>query len=209
MFFGYESFRQLRRTGSRWRLLSQVPRAMSLARTAAGLPARRSGNARWRYAPDWARTIVGAWWLRPSVIAPKDLHAFMRAETTAETLCDFDTDHWMQAMTESRPWDLTLALAQIESMTYLPNQLLRDSDWAAWTTAWSCVRRRWMRSCCSSCGQCYRCSLAFLTRPPVGRGAGNTVTSHNHRTLQDRFRDTGGEVGCRKRLQGWVWSYPR
>ena len=131
LFFGYASFRQLPRLVSRWRPLSQVPGAMTLARIAAGLQAWRSGNPRWRHAPDWARTIAGAWWLRRSVFSPEDLPALMGAEAAAEALHDFDADHWVQAMTGPLPHDPTLALGQIESMTYLRNQLLRDSDWAS------------------------------------------------------------------------------
>ncbi len=131
LFFGYESFRQLPRLVSRWRPLSRIPGAMTLAGVAASLQARHSGNARWRHVPDWARTIGGAWWLRRSVFSPEALPELMGAEPASEALRDFDADRWVQTMTGPLPRDPTLALAQIESMTYLRNQLLRDSDWAS------------------------------------------------------------------------------
>jgi asparagine synthase (glutamine-hydrolysing) len=40
-------------------------------------------------------------------------------------------EHWLADMVGKLPSDPVLALAQIESMTYLRNQLLRDSDWAS------------------------------------------------------------------------------
>jgi len=43
----------------------------------------------------------------------------------------FDAAQYVAGMTGPLPADARLALGQIESMTYLRNQLLRDSDWAS------------------------------------------------------------------------------
>lgn len=91
----------------------------------------RSGNARWRHAAEWARTIGGAWWLRRSLYAPEDLPDLMGKELAAEALRGFAASHWVEAMSGPLPPDGKLALGQIESTTYLRNQLLRDSDWAS------------------------------------------------------------------------------
>lgn len=131
LFLGYDSFRRLPRLVAGWRRLSRLPGAMSLAVRAGAMQARRSGNDRWRHAHEWARTISGAWWLRRSVHAPEDLVGFMNAELLAEGLAEFSATAWVDRMTGPLPTDDTLALAQIESMTYLRNQLLRDSDWAS------------------------------------------------------------------------------
>jgi len=104
---------------------------MRLANAAARLQARRSDNGRWKYAPEWARTIAGAWWLRRSVCSPDELVALMGPELAAVALEDFDVDHWVQTMTGPLPSNSLLALGQIDSMSYLRNQLLRDSDWAS------------------------------------------------------------------------------
>lgn len=48
-----------------------------------------------------------------------------------EALRDFDADRYVQAMSGPLPGDARLALGQIESTTYLRNQLLPDSDWAS------------------------------------------------------------------------------
>ncbi len=131
LFQGYRSFRQLPRLVAGWLPLSRVPGAMRLAKAAALLQARRSDNGRWKYAPQWARTIAGAWWLRRSVCSPDELAALMPPELAAEALQDFDVDDCVQTMTGPLPASSPLALGQIESMTYLRNQLLRDSDWAS------------------------------------------------------------------------------
>lgn len=131
LFQGYSSFRQLPRLVSAWEAASRVPGAMALARAACKAQARRTGNNRWRHVPDWARTIAGAWWLRRGVFSPEDLPALMGEDLAAEALQGFTATAWVQAMVGTQPQDRRLALGQIESTTYLRNQLLRDSDWAS------------------------------------------------------------------------------
>lgn len=131
LFQGYESFEQLPRMVDRWRALSRVPGVQAAGKFAGDLQARRSGNARWRHAAEWAQTIGGSWWLRRSLYAPEDLPGLMGAELAAEALQGFEASRWVTAMSGALPPDGKLALGQIESTTYLRNQLLRDSDWAS------------------------------------------------------------------------------
>ena len=131
LFQGYESFEQLPGMVDRWRALSRVPGMQAAGKFAGDLQARRSGNARWRHAAEWAQTIGGAWWLRRSLYAPEDLPGLMGAELAAEALQGFEASRWVTAMSGALPPDGKLALGQIESTTYLRNQLLRDSDWAS------------------------------------------------------------------------------
>lgn len=131
LFQGYKSFNQLPRLVSTWGPTSRLPGTMALAQIACNLLARRTGNGRWRLLPDWARTISGAWWLRRSMFTPEDLPALMGADLAAKALKDFSAASWVRCMSGEQPKDLRLALGQIESTTYLRNQLLRDSDWAS------------------------------------------------------------------------------
>ncbi len=95
------------------------------------MQARRTGNNRWRHAAKWARSMAGAWWLRRSIATVEDLPQLMGAEQAREVLAQFEAELWVTEMTGPLADEPTLALAQIESMTYLRNQLLRDSDWAS------------------------------------------------------------------------------
>ncbi len=131
LFQGYSSFQQLPRLVLAWGPASRVPGAMPLARAAMGWQARRSGNARWRQMPDWARTMAGAWWLRRGLYAPAELPALMGPDLATEGLQGFSPDAWVGQMSGQLVADGTLAVGQIESTTYLRNQLLRDSDWAS------------------------------------------------------------------------------
>lgn len=131
LFLGYETFKTLPRLHARWRAFAGVPGAVPLARAAGAVQARRTANNRWRHAADWARTMGGTWWLRRSMATPEELPALMGKELAQEALGQFEADAWVREMTGPLASDPTLALAQMESMGYLRNQLLRDSDWAS------------------------------------------------------------------------------
>jgi asparagine synthase (glutamine-hydrolysing) len=126
LFLGYESFRQLPRLVNWWQALSKVPGMMAAGQVAAEWRALMTRNSRWRHAPEWARSMAGAWWLRRSVQGPEGVPMAL-----AGSLEDFSAQEWIHATTGSLPLKLPMALAQIESMNYLRNQLLRDSDWAS------------------------------------------------------------------------------
>jgi len=130
LFQGYSSFRLLPKLVARARLLS-LPGLSVTARLAGRVQAKRSGNSRWLHAVDWAKTLPGAWWLRRSLFAPDDLPTLMGADAAAEALRGFHADAWTRRMSGALPSNPQLALGQIESTTYLRNQLLRDSDWAS------------------------------------------------------------------------------
>jgi asparagine synthase (glutamine-hydrolysing) len=130
LFLGYEQFRELPRLVSRWSRLSRVPGARSIAGVFAGVQARRSGNARWRHAAEWLRSMPGAWWMRRSSNAPETARTLMGGAGDG-VLAGFSPDAWVHEMSGELADDLVLSLAQIESTTYLRNQLLRDSDWAS------------------------------------------------------------------------------
>ena len=55
----------------------------------------------------------------------------MGKEGAADALKGFEASRWVEAMSGDLPSNGKLALGQIESTTYLRNQLLRDSDWAS------------------------------------------------------------------------------
>ncbi len=131
LFQGYPSFDELPRLVSTWRKLSRLPGAMALAGAFAGFQSRRTNNHRWRHVADWSRSIGGAWWLRRGLFSPEDLPALMGDDLADEALRQFDAEAWVGEMSGHLPEDLRLALGQIESTTYLRNQLLRDSDWAS------------------------------------------------------------------------------
>ncbi|TLY92664.1 MAG: asparagine synthase (glutamine-hydrolyzing) [Gammaproteobacteria bacterium] len=131
LFQGYSSFRTLPRLLSLRCRLRSVPGATSLMAAVGRVQARRSGNRRWRHLVEWSGNIEGLWWLRRSVCAPEDLVELMGPELARAAIAAFDATVWVREMAGPVPEDPKLAIAQIESMAYLRNQLLRDSDWAS------------------------------------------------------------------------------
>lgn len=130
LFQGYSSFDRLPRLVARWRALARLPGAMPLAQVAANMQAARTGKARWRHMPQWMRTLPGAWWGGRGLFAPSDLPDLLPTEVAFESI-GFDPARQIDSMSGKLPDDPRLALGQIESTTYLRNQLLRDSDWAS------------------------------------------------------------------------------
>jgi asparagine synthase (glutamine-hydrolysing) len=128
LFLGYPSFKQLPALVVASKAYACLPGLMWLGDLILRLQAHRSGNPRWRNALKWSQTIFGAWWLRRSMCAPEELFEFMDVLEVPNIKL---TDSWLFKNHERLPKDSTLALAQIETMMYLKNQLLRDSDWAS------------------------------------------------------------------------------
>jgi asparagine synthase (glutamine-hydrolysing) len=131
LFQGYPSFNLLPRMVSWWKSMSLIPGMQPLARWISELQAERTGNTRWRHAPDWAASIGGAWWLRRSIFGPGDL-----PELLAPAFGTMPADHIRVAdcirhIDEGLPSNPRMALSSIESTAYMRNQLLRDADWAS------------------------------------------------------------------------------
>jgi asparagine synthase (glutamine-hydrolysing) len=131
LFQGYKSFQQLPRLVNACGALSAIPGGQALLQALCNIQAARTGNERWRHLPSWGQTVSGAWWLRRGLFSPSELPSMMGADAAIEALCDFTPERWVADSVGQIPADAKLALGQIESMTYLRNQLLRDSDWAS------------------------------------------------------------------------------
>lgn len=131
LFQGYTNFKTLPKLLNTRRRLLAIPGVDFLLEMVGGNQSRRTGNRRWNHLAEWSRSIEGLWWLTRSVRAPEELGEVMDPGLAREVLTAFDATAWVREMTGRIPEDASLALGQIESMTYLRNQLLRDSDWAS------------------------------------------------------------------------------
>ncbi len=131
LFYGYPSFRQLPALVSRWNKVACIPGVRPMADLVLGRWARRTGNARWRWLTREAGSLYGAYWLRRGLFAPDELADLMGAELASEALREMDPASLVESLVGNLPADSMAAVGQIESMAYLRNQLLRDSDWAS------------------------------------------------------------------------------
>jgi asparagine synthase (glutamine-hydrolysing) len=131
LFYGYPSFHQLPKLVSLWKQLSRIPGASPMLNLALALLARRSGNPRWRWFTRHAGNLYGAYWLRRGLFIPDELPELMGKEFSLEALKKLNPGPLLETMVGALPEDAMAAVGQIESMAYLRNQLLRDSDWAS------------------------------------------------------------------------------
>ena len=149
LFQGYESFRQLPRLVSRWGAVSRIPGAVPLARVAMGWQAARSGNARWRHLPDWARSMAGAWFLRRGLFSPDELPALMGQELAAEALHGFCPENWVDRSSGTLPATVLWRSARSNPRPTCATSCCATATGPAWTTAWNCAPRWWMPGCCA------------------------------------------------------------
>jgi asparagine synthase (glutamine-hydrolysing) len=131
LFQGYSSFSVLPRIRQAWKRIRPIPGMLALARAAAAVQHARTGNPRWRSAPDLLGSIEGAWLLQRGLFAVSELPEVMGRELAGELMSKDMLAGLVRGMVGDISADDRLALSQIESMTYLRNQLLRDSDWAS------------------------------------------------------------------------------
>lgn len=131
LFYGYPSFSQLPALVSIWKKLARIPGSRLAADMALALWARRTGNLRWRWLTRQAGSMYGAYWLRRGLFTPDDLPQLMGRELAYEALQNLLPDSLLESMVGTLPADPQAAIGQLESMAYLRNQLLRDSDWAS------------------------------------------------------------------------------
>jgi asparagine synthase (glutamine-hydrolysing) len=128
LFQGYASFERLPRVLRLRRGAGWIPGAMPLLRSACAWQARRTGNPRWKTAPRLTASIEGAWFLSRGVLAEEEV---LDAMGGGSGLAQPDGLTLVRRLVGELPAEPRLALAQIESVSYLRNQLLRDSDWAS------------------------------------------------------------------------------
>lgn len=131
LFLGYDSFRRIPPLVKAAQITAHMPGGLALANMMASMQAKRTGKQRWKHAAKWLQTIEGGWWLRRSICEPEELFGFKDQLMELTHPISSMPELWLKVMAGKLPKDPVLALAQIESKTYLRNQLLRDSDWAS------------------------------------------------------------------------------
>lgn len=131
LFWGYPSFSQIPNLNQKINLLKKVPGALSLAQVALNIQARRTNNERWNYLTKAGQSLYGSYWLRRGLYSPGQLPDLMGKDLAEKALNSFSIENLISSQTGTLASDSSCAVAQLESMVYMRNQLLRDSDWAS------------------------------------------------------------------------------
>ncbi len=131
LFGGYDSFREVPSWARRARLMAGIPGGSTmfdaLTRGVRRTRPKLSGLLR------YGRSMPGAYFIRRGVFLPDEVPALIGDDLAAAGLGDADPVRLAEAAVRSRsaehdPW---IAVHLMESMLYMRNQLLRDSDWAS------------------------------------------------------------------------------
>lgn len=127
LFQGYSSFRRVPKMHRIVSAVNSIPCAGAIFSQACRFQAKRSGNPRWTDVPTMGSSLPGAWLLSRGLFSNHELPSLMGQSADAA----LQPIPWISEGSGSLPADPRLAMAQMESMFYLRNQLLRDSDWAS------------------------------------------------------------------------------
>lgn len=132
IFFGYRLFKQIPFLIKIIDFISQIPGLIKFINLFLILISSIKNNTRWRYILIWGRTVFGAWLLKRSIFISKNLIDLKNNNNNPKYFINnFFYKKIFSNVSQKPTKNIKLKLAQIESIIYLRNQLLRDSDWAS------------------------------------------------------------------------------
>ena len=129
LFCGYPSFRQIPRMAALGRAVAAIPGARSLLSAPCAWLARYRSQPKFAAIPEWMDSLEGGYFLRRALFLPGELSALMGEEPAREGLARLSGTPPGMNLAQAR--DGAAAVGLLESIHYLRNQLLRDSDWAS------------------------------------------------------------------------------
>jgi asparagine synthase (glutamine-hydrolysing) len=128
LFMGYNTFKQLPPIVKFFNLFNNIFLFRKFFILFFKTYSKISKNSRWNDANLFLSNISHAWLLKRSSNSINDLPILMNQNFKK---INFNSDKLINSITGKRSNNPHLELAQLESMSYLRNQLLRDSDWAS------------------------------------------------------------------------------
>lgn len=127
LFQGYSSFSRIPRLVRNMKYLKFIPGSDLLVKMISRIQARRSGNSRWLNLSDYGKSHTGAWLLARGLYSSSEIQGLMPKNGRTR----LDILKWIDERVGPTASDSRLAVSQLESVLYMRNQLLRDSDWAS------------------------------------------------------------------------------
>jgi len=129
LFFGYSHFNTLPTVNNFYRYFKKVPGLIFFIDFLFKLVSIIKKNSRWRYISKFSDSIFGLWLLKRTILTPIDI---LKKKIISS---DISVDSFYKDTFKSENLykfvNPKLQLAQIESIYYMRNQLLRDSDWSS------------------------------------------------------------------------------
>jgi asparagine synthase (glutamine-hydrolysing) len=132
IFFGYRLFKQIPFLIKTISFISKIPGLIKFINLFLILISNIKNIIRWRYILILGKTVFGAWLLKRSIFISKNLIDLKNNNNNSKYFINnFFYKKIFSNVSQKPTKNIKLKLAQIESVIYLRNQLLRDSDWAS------------------------------------------------------------------------------
>ena len=132
LFCGYSSFRDVPRFHAVGRQLQRLGSFGQITDLVLGVAARQMGKPKLASFRKFAGSFEGSYLLRRAVMMPDEVQSLMGEDAAIEGLQNLLVE--LANTSPSAGFDTVLPSARVaamESVQYLRNQLLRDSDWAS------------------------------------------------------------------------------
>ena len=129
LFCGYPSFKQIPCMAALGRAVAAVPFARKLLNGPCAWIAQHRAQPKFAAIPEWMDSLEGCYFLRRALFMPSELPALMGMEWASEGVARLGGTP--PGMNPAKARDGAAAIGLLESIHYLRNQLLRDSDWAS------------------------------------------------------------------------------
>jgi asparagine synthase (glutamine-hydrolysing) len=129
LFYGYSHMNQLPRDAARGRAIAAIPGARSLVRTACSLLSNGQRHPKLNGIADFMGSLEGVYFLKRGLFLPQDLPALMGEDNAREGLARLAGSP--PGMSAANAVTEAAGICLLDSVHYLRNQLLRDSDWAS------------------------------------------------------------------------------
>ena len=129
LFCGYSSFRRIPRMATLGRAIAAIPGARALMGAPCAYFAKKRSQPKLAGVPAFMDSLEGAYFLSRCIFLPQELPVLMGIDMAQEGIARLGGTP--PAMTPANARDSAAAVGLLDSVHYLRNQLLRDSDWAS------------------------------------------------------------------------------
>jgi asparagine synthase (glutamine-hydrolysing) len=129
LFCGYSSFRQIPRAAAIGQALAAIPGVRTMLVPSCACLAKRLAKPKLTGVPTFMNSMEEVYFLSRALFLPDELPALMGADLAQEGLERLGGSP--PGMVPAEAMDGAAGVGMLESIHYLRNQLLRDSDWAS------------------------------------------------------------------------------
>ena len=129
LFFGYNHFNSIPNVHNFFQFIRKIPVLFFLINILLKLFFFLKKGNRWKYISKFSNSIIDLWLLKRTILTPIEIDKKKIQPNKISTNLFYKDIY--DSIKGHKFYNLKLQIAQIESIYYMRNQLLRDSDWAS------------------------------------------------------------------------------